>query len=89
MVYHDRKSYEERRDAILKFLKLLKIGLVAIALTGCYNSAMMRVSGEARDTCQSDSDCHADYFCVKILVPTVPWANAYQMIIMIRGPIDS
>ncbi len=71
----------------LSFLKLLKIGLVAIALTGCYNSAMMRVSGEARDTCQSDSDCHADYFCVKNISPNStlgecvsndnydPWAN--------------
>ena len=25
---------------------------------------MMRVSGEARDTCQSDSNCAADHMCV-------------------------
>ena len=65
MIYYDRKSYEEHRDAIVKFLKLFYIGLMAIALTGCYNAAMMRVSGEARDTCQNDSDCAQEYMCVK------------------------
>ena len=32
MLIYDRKSYEERRDAIIKFLKLLG---VAVMLTGC------------------------------------------------------
>ena len=39
--------------------------LLTIAIAGCYNAAMMRVSGESRDTCQNDSDCPADYMCVK------------------------
>ncbi len=87
MIHYDRKSYEERKNIILKFLKLLQIGLLTIALTGCYNAAMMRVSGEARDTCQNDSDCAADYFCVRNISPNStlgecvsddnydPWAN--------------
>ena len=61
---HDRKSYEERRDAILKLLKMFVIGLVIAALSGCYNAAMMRVSGEARQTCQSESNCPETYTCV-------------------------
>ena len=65
MVHHDRKSYEEYRDIILKLLKQLHIGLLVVALAGCYNAAMMRVSGEARDTCQADSDCASDYMCVR------------------------
>jgi hypothetical protein len=48
---------------------MTKIKLIAIiallATTACYNAAMMRVSGEARDTCQADSDCPADYMCVR------------------------
>lgn len=48
---------------------------------------MMRVSGEARDTCQNDSDCATDYTCVRNIsaVSTLgecvhldnydPWAN--------------
>ena len=61
--------------------------LLALTTLGCYNAAMMRVSGEARDTCQSDSDCHADYMCVRNISPDStlgecihmdnydPWAN--------------
>jgi len=87
MIYHDRRSYEEYRDTILKLLKQLHIGLVVVALTGCYNSAMMRVTGEARDTCQHDSDCPPDYMCVYNISPNStlgecvnqnnydPWAN--------------
>ena len=87
MIYYDKKSYEEHRDAIVKFLKLFHIGLIVVALTGCYNAAMMRVSGEARDTCQADSDCPADYMCVRNISPDSvlgecvhmdnydPWAN--------------
>jgi len=45
-------------------IKLIII-MVLLATTACYNAAMMRASGEARDTCQSDSDCPADYMCVK------------------------
>ena len=90
MVYHDRKSYEEYRDTIIKLLKPLKIGLIVLIVlsaVGCYNAAMMRVTGEARDTCQNDSDCPADYFCVFNISPNSalgecvsnnnydPWAN--------------
>ena len=45
--------------------KTILLLLVALTTLGCYNAAMMRVSGEARDTCQSDSDCPADYMCVR------------------------
>ena len=48
----------------MTYLKLFPIGLIIIALTGCYNTAMMRASGESRQVCQSDSDCPADYMCV-------------------------
>jgi hypothetical protein len=68
MIYHDRKSYEEYRDTILKLLKPIKIGLIGfivLGAVGCYNAAMMRASGESRQTCQADSDCPADYLCVK------------------------
>ena len=90
MIYHDRKSYEEYRDVIVQLLKPIKIGLIgliALSAIGCYNAAMMRVSGEARDTCQSDSDCEPDYMCVKNISPNStlgecvsvdnydPWAN--------------
>ena len=44
-------------------IKLIII-MVLLATTACYNAAMMRVSGETRDTCQSDSDCSADHMCV-------------------------
>ena len=64
MIHYDRISYEKHRDTIVKLLKYLNVAIIAIAMTGCYNAAMMRVSGEARDTCQSDSDCSADYACV-------------------------
>ena len=67
----------------------IKLTLIAIALatTACYNTAMMRVSGEARDTCQADSDCPPDYMCVRNISPNStlgecisehnydPWAN--------------
>ena len=49
----------------MTYLKLLQIALVLAIMTGCYNAAMMRVSGESRDTCQNDSDCAADYYCVR------------------------
>ena len=87
MLVYDRKLYEEHRDAILKLFKWLNIGLLIFALTGCYNAAMMRVSGESRDTCQNDSDCAADYMCVRNVSPDStlgecvhtdnydPWAN--------------
>jgi len=65
MIYYDKKAYKKRRNTILKLLKLLQVCILVLALTGCYNAAMMRVSGEARDTCQSDSDCLPDYMCVK------------------------
>jgi len=87
MIHYDRKSYEKHRDTIIKLLKYFYIGILALALAGCYNAAMMRVTGEARDTCQSDSDCAADYMCVRnISVDSTlgecvsidaydPWAN--------------
>ena len=87
MIYYDRKSYEEHRDAIVKLLKLFHIGIMILALTGCYNAAMMRATGESRQTCQSESDCPADYTCVfnisqdSVLGECVdqndydPWAN--------------
>ena len=87
MIYHDRKSYEECRDTVLKLLKLLYVALIVIALTGCYNAAMMRASGESRQACQSDSDCPADFMCVFNISPNSalgecieegnydPWAN--------------
>ena len=87
MIYHDRKSYEEYRDIILKLLKQLQIGLLVVALTGCYNAAMMRATGESRQSCQSDSDCPGDYMCVFNINPSSalgecieksnydPWAN--------------
>ena len=71
----------------MTYLKLFPIGLIIFALTGCYNAAMMRVSGQARDTCQSDSDCPPDYMCVRNISPNStlgecvsvnnydPWAN--------------
>ena len=68
MLYYDRKSYEKHRDTIVKLLRPIKfglVGLIALSAIACYNAAMMRVSGEARDTCQSDSDCGADYMCVR------------------------
>ena len=64
MIYHDKKSYEEYRDTIVKLLKLFHIGLLVVALSGCYNAAMMRATGESRQTCQADSDCPADQMCV-------------------------
>ena len=90
MIYHDRKSYEEYRDIILKLLRPIKIGLIGFITLGtisCYNAAMMRVSDEARDTCQAESDCPDDYICVfnisqdSVLGECVhqnaydPWAN--------------
>jgi hypothetical protein len=45
-------------------LKLIPIGLMILALAGCYNAAMMRATDESRQACQSDSDCPADYMCV-------------------------
>ena len=90
MIYHDRKSYEEYRDTIIKLLKPLTIcltGLIALSAIGCYNAAMMRATGESRQTCQSESDCPADYICVfnisqdSVLGECVdqdaydPWAN--------------
>ncbi len=90
MVYYDRKSYEEHRDIITKLLKPIKyglIGLLVLSAAACYNAAMMRVSGESRDACQSESDCPADYICVfnisqdSVLGECVhqdsydPWAN--------------
>ena len=87
MLIYDRKTYTEVRDSILKLLKVFNIGLLILVLTSCYNAAMMRVSGEARDTCQNDSDCAADYFCVRNISPNStlgecvsndnydPWAN--------------
>jgi hypothetical protein len=68
MLYYDRKSYEQHRDTILKLIKPIKyglIGLIAISAIACYNAAMMRVSGESRDTCQNDSDCAEEYMCVR------------------------
>ena len=71
----------------MTYLKLFPIGIMILTLAGCYNAAMMRVSGETRDTCQSESDCPADYICVfnisqdSVLGECVhenaydPWAN--------------
>jgi len=87
MIYHDRKSYEEYRDIILKLLKSGLIMFIALGTIGCYNTAMMRVSGEARDTCQADSDCPSNYMCVRNISASStlgecidednydPWAN--------------
>ena len=69
MIYHDKESYEEYRDAIMKLLKLFHVGVVIVALSGCYNSAMMRATGESRQTCQHDSDCPADQMCVHNVSP--------------------
>ena len=65
MLYYDKKAYEKHRNTVLRLLKLFQVGVLILALTGCYNAAMMRVSGEARDTCQADSDCSGDYMCVR------------------------
>ena len=70
MIYHDKKSYEEYRDAIVRLLKLFHIGLLVVALSGCYNAAMMRATGESRQTCQADSDCPADQMCVFNVSPS-------------------
>jgi hypothetical protein len=71
----------------MSYLKLIPIGLVVFALTGCYNAAMMRATGESRATCQSDSDCPEDFMCVFNISPNSalgecvsqnsydPWAN--------------
>ncbi len=87
MLYYDKKAYEKHRNTVLRLLNIFQVGVLILALTGCYNAAMMRVSGEARDTCQSDSDCPADYFCVRNISPNStlgecisddnydPWAN--------------
>ena len=87
MIHYDRKSYEERRDTIVKLLKLFHIGILILALSGCYNAAMMRATGESRQACQSESDCPKDYVCVfnisqdSVLGECVdqdaydPWAN--------------
>ena len=90
MLHYDRKSYEEYRDTIIKFLKPLTIGLtglIALSAIACYNAAMMRATGESRQACQSESDCPADYICVfniskdSVLGECVhenaydPWAN--------------
>ena len=87
MIHHDRKSYEEYRDIIVKLLKIMYISIMVLALSGCYNAAMMRVSGESREPCQADSDCPADYMCVFNTSPNSvlgecvsqnnydPWAN--------------
>ena len=68
-------------------MKSLLLVLTTVAIAGCYNAAMMRVSGETRDTCQSESDCRADHICVfnisqdSVLGECVhqdsydPWAN--------------
>jgi hypothetical protein len=45
--------------------KTILLLLITLTTLGCYNAAMMRVSGEIRDTCQSDSDCPANYMCVR------------------------
>jgi len=87
MLIYDRKTYTEVRDSILKLLKVFNIGLLILVLTGCYNAAMMRATGESRQTCQSESDCPNDYICVfnisqdSVLGECVeqdaydPWAN--------------
>ncbi len=95
MIHYDKKSYEEHRDATLNILKLVQVGLamfalvvlVMIAMTGCYNAAMMRATGESKQTCQSDSDCPSDFMCVFNITPSSalgecvnqnnydPWAN--------------
>ena len=54
----------------MSYLKLFHIGLLTIALTGCYNAAMMRTTGESRQACQSDSDCPADQMCVYNVSPS-------------------
>ncbi len=54
----------------MSYFKLIPIGLVAIALTSCYNSAMMRATGESRQACQADSDCPADQMCVFNISPS-------------------
>jgi len=71
MIHYDRKSYEEYRDTIIKLLKLASIVLLVILMmAGCYNSAMMRATGESRQTCQHDSDCPADQMCVHNISPS-------------------
>ena len=71
----------------MSYLKLIPIGLIIFALTGCYNAAMMRATGESRQACQSDSDCPSDFMCVFNISPNSalgecvsqnnydPWAN--------------
>ena len=70
MIYYDRKAYERLRDTATKLLKFIGVSMFALALTGCYNAAMMRATGESRQTCQSDSDCPADYMCVFNISPS-------------------
>jgi len=87
MIYYDKKSYEDHRDTIIKLLKAFNICILILALTGCYNAMLMNAPGESRMTCQSDSDCRADYVCVRNISPDStlgecvheneydPWAN--------------
>jgi hypothetical protein len=70
MLIYDRKTYTEVRDSILKLLKVFNIGLLILVLTGCYNAAMMRATGESRQACQADSDCPADQMCVFNISPS-------------------
>ena len=60
-----KENEDHYRDTILKLLKLASIVfLIILMMAGCYNSAMMRATGESRQTCQADSDCPADQMCV-------------------------
>ena len=60
-----KENEDHYRDTIIKLLKLAGIAfLIILMMAGCYNSAMMRATGESRQTCQADSDCPADQMCV-------------------------
>ena len=66
-----KENEDQYRDTLIKLLKLASIVcLIILMMAGCYNSAMMRATGEGRQTCQHDSDCPADQMCVHNISPS-------------------
>lgn len=70
MIHYDRIAYEELKDTATKLIKLVAfVILIILMIAGCYNSAMMRATGESRKSCQADSDCNPDQMCVFNISP--------------------
>ena len=66
-----KENEDQYRDTLIKLLKLASVVfLIILMMAGCYNSAMMRATGESRQTCQHDSDCPADQMCVFNISPS-------------------